>query len=89
LFRSAGASLQEVWKPIMLGKIAAASCFAVVISLGVGAWSYAPSSDKKPWRPPATATRVAMPSDELPIPPNKAKPIALIGAPAKTSVAAR
>jgi hypothetical protein len=71
----------------MLGKILATTCFVAVVSVGVGAWSYAPS-DKKPWRPPATATTVGMPAEQLPIPPTRAKPLALIGSP-RTHLATR
>ncbi|GIL41270.1 hypothetical protein [Roseiterribacter gracilis] len=73
----------------MLGKIATATTFIAVVSLGVGAWSYAPSADKKPWRPQATATEVSMPADQLPVPKAKAKPLALIGQSAATKTAAR
>jgi hypothetical protein len=75
----------------MLGKLAAATSFAAVISLGVGAWSYAPSADRKPWRPPVTAVHVAMPADQLPVPPRKAKPIpmVMIGQSTKTAAITR
>jgi hypothetical protein len=75
----------------MLGKIAAATCFAAVISFGVGAWSYAPSAGKKPWRPPATAIHAAMPADQLPVPPRKAKPVpmVLIGQSTKNAAVSR
>jgi hypothetical protein len=44
--------------------------------------------DKKPWRPQATGTNVGMPTEQLPIPKNKAKPLVLIGQSSpKTTVA--
>ncbi|MDB5367777.1 MAG: hypothetical protein JWM77_3704 [Rhodospirillales bacterium] len=63
----------------MLGKILATTCIVAVLSIGVGASSYAPSVDKKARRPQTTETKVGMPAEQLPIPPGKAKPLALIG----------
>lgn len=50
-------------------QVLSATAFSVVCLMGVGAWSYAPAPDKKPWRPEAVPARVGMPEQALALPP--------------------